>query len=510
MRIVVAMMKHETNTFSPVPTPLSRFQPEFGNAAAVTYRGTNTPMAAYLDLAEQAGAQVVTPMAGSAPPSGPVEAAAFARFRDTILEAVDRGCDALMLDLHGAMVTETDDDGEGALLAAIRALRPGLPIAVALDLHANITQRMADNCTVLTGYKTYPHIDMYRTGAQAGAILLRALRGEVEPVIRWGRRPMLPHTLRMGHDEEPMRSLIAAAEAGEAAGTLAISVFGGFPLADIPRPGLSVVAVADGRRDPGGAAAQRQVEAILDQAWARRADFVYHAAPLKESVARAKALGDKPGDGAAAPGPVLLIDHADNCASGGTQDTTAVLAEVMRQGLTDVAVFGIRDPEAVAAMAAAGVGATVTLALGGKTDMPAIGSRGTPLTVTGKVRALTDGEFVVTGPMATGTRATLGRAAVLAAEGIDIVVTEQHHEPFDLGCFRSLGIEPTVRRYLLLKSRIHYRAGFKPIARAVVECDGEGVTTSDYGRFRFTRLERPAYPLDPEAEPGAGAEAAAG
>ena len=492
MRIVIAMMKHETNTFSPVPTPLERFMPAFGNSARDIYRGTNTPMAAYIDIAERIGADIVTPIAGSAPPSGPVQKAAFDRFREAILGAVAQGCDALMLDLHGAMVCEHNDDGEGALLQEIRRLKPGLPIAVALDLHANITPAMIDNCTVLTGYKTYPHVDMYETGRLAGDILMRALQGQIDPVIRWGRRPMLPHTLKMGHDEQPMQSLIDMARAAEASaaqgsGVEAVSVFGGFPLADIARPGLSVVAMADARRDPKGAHAAAVTEQILDVAWQRRAEFVYHAEPLGQSVARAKAMAE---------GPILLLDHADNCASGGTQDTTAVLREVMRQGLKDVAVFAICDPEAVDQMVKAGVGATLTLKLGGKTAMPSIGRVGEPIEVTGKVRALTDGEFVITAPMNTGTTAYMGRAGVLAVDGIDIVVIENNHEPFDLGCFRSLGIEPTARRYLLLKSRIHYRAGFKPIAKAIVECDGVGVTTSDYSQFKFQKILRPAYPLD--------------
>ncbi len=264
-----------------------------------------------------------------------------------------------------------------------------------------------------------------------------------------------------------------------------VSVFGGFPLADIPRPGLSVVTVAEGDRE----AAQAAADAILEKAWEKRADFVYCAEPLAQSVARAKALSD---------GPILLIDHADNCASGGTQDTMAVLAEVMAQGLEDVAVFAIRDAQAVETLIKAGVGNEATLALGGRVAMPTIGRRGEPLEVTGRVRAITDGQFTITGPMMTGARAHLGRAVVLDTGPLEIVITENNHEPWDLGCFRSLGIEPTQKRYLLLKSRIHYRAGFEPIARHIIECDGVGVTSSDYGLFRFEKLERPAYPLDPD------------
>jgi microcystin degradation protein MlrC len=491
MRAVIAMMKHETNTFSPVPTPLARFGRDgawFGNSAAAAFRGTNTGMAAFLDLCHRAGAQIATPVAASASPSGVVPDAVYRRLSDAICEAVDRGCDALFLDLHGAMVAEGTDDGEGTLLARIRALRPDLPIAVALDLHTNLTEAMVANATVLAGYKTYPHIDIYRTGERAGKLLLRSLAGEIMPVMEWRRLPVLAHTLKMGTDDQPMRDLIASAEGLEREGLLDVSVFGGFPMADIPQPGFSVLAVADGDRP----AARRAVDTIADAAWRQRGEFVYRSEPLAQSIARAKAMT------AAATGnrPILLIDHADNCASGGTQDTMAVLAEALRQGLTDMAVFAICDPWAIETLIKAGIGATVTLPLGGKLDMPAIGRKGEPLILTGRVRIATDGEFTVTGPMMTGTRASLGRSVVFESAGVSIVVCERNHEPWDLGCFRSLGIEPTEKRYLLLKSRIHYRAGFLPIAGAIVECDGVGVTSSNYALFPFRKIERPVYPLD--------------
>jgi microcystin degradation protein MlrC len=476
-----------------VPTPLARFGlgsggPAHGEEAIRAFRGTNTGFAAFLEICEAAGYRVTAPLAANASPSGPVEAAAYTEMTERIFEAVDTGCDVLFLDLHGAMVAETTDDGEGTLLEEIRRRHPDLPIAVALDLHANMTERMVANCTAIAGYKTYPHVDIAEAGRRAGTIVRDMLEGRARPAMRWGSRPMLPHTLKMGTHEAPMRPLIERARAAEGEGMLAVSVFGGFPMADIPQPGLSVVAVADG----DGTAADRVAEDILDRAWAVRAEFVYRSESLAASVARAKAMTE---------GPVILVDHSDNCASGGTQDTTAVLAEVMRQGLEDVAVFAIRDPEAVARMIEAGVGNEVRLLLGGKAAMPAIGRAGEPIEVRGCVRAIADGAFTVTGPMYTGVRAHLGRTAVLDTGRVEIVVTENHHEPFDLGVFRSVGIEPTRKRYLLLKSRMHFRAGFAPIARAIVECDGVGVTSSDYSLFRFRKLNRPIYPLSEDAEP---------
>ncbi len=483
------MMEHETNTFSPVPTPLRRFgSPEVPRGPEVyrLYKGTGTGIGGLLDVADAAGMEVVTPIAGNAAPSGPVEVSAYAVMCDAICEAIARGCDVCFLDLHGAMVTETTDDAEGALLARIRALAPELPIGVSLDLHANLSDDIVNHCTALVGYKTYPHIDMYEAGQHAGRILVSALDGSVRPVMAWGNRPLLAQTLRMGHEDHPMGPLIELARKQEGAGLLAASVFGGFPLADVWNAGLSVVTVADGNQ----ALADSACERLLDAAWSEREEFVFHSEPLSETIARAKAL-DR--------GPILLLDHADNSASGGTQDTVAVLKEVIRQRLEDVAMFGICDPAAVEEMARAGVGNRVALRLGGKLDMPSIGLRGEPLEIAGRVRALTDGDFVVTAAMGRGTIESMGKTAVLDTGAVQIVVCSRNSEPFDLGCFRSVGIEPTEKRYLILKSRIHYRAGFRAIARHELACDGVGVTSSDNRLFDFKKVRRPIFPLDPGA-----------
>jgi microcystin degradation protein MlrC len=282
-----------------------------------------------------------------------------------------------------------------------------------------------------------------------------------------------------------MGPLIEMARNEESAGLLAASIFGGFPLADFPNAGLSVVTVADG----GKAVADLARERLLDAAWREREEFVFRSEPLPETIARAKAL-DR--------GPIILLDHADNAASGGTQDTMAVLNEVIQQGIEDVAMFGICDPEAVEEMALAGVGNRIALRLGGKVEMPSIGLRGEPLEVSGIVRVLTDGDFVVTTEMGRGTIESMGKTAVLDTGSVQIVVCSRHSEPFDLGCFRSVGIEPTQKKYLILKSRIHYRAGFRAIARHELPCDGVGVTSSDNSLFEFKRVRRPIFPLDPD------------
>lgn len=492
MRLLVAMMKHETNTFSPVRTDLERFMAwggHVGEAAYAAYKGSGMPFGAYLDLAEEAGHEVVTPIAAEAMPSGKVEAAAYEFMTGKILDAVREGVDAALLDLHGAMVSETTDDGEGTLLEKMREIAPDLPIAVTYDLHTNLTQKMIDNCTCLIGYKTYPHVDMRAVGEKIGRVMLDHLAGKNSPVMAWGHPPLLAQTLRMGHDDEPMKSLLDLAREAEAQpGILAATVFGGFPLADFHDAGASVCVVADG----DVALAERWRDRLVEQMWKNREEFVYRGEPLEDAVSRAKALTD---------GPVLLLDHADNVGSGGTQDVMVVIEEVLRQGLKDVAVAAVYDPEAIKTMQKAGIGATVTLQLGGKTEMPSIDMKGEPLEVTGTVKSLTNGEWIVRGPMYTGVKVSMGHSAVLDTGDVEIVITSQHHEPWDLGVFTSVGIQPEHKRYLLLKSRIHYRAGFGDLGKHTITCDGHGVTTSDNTFLDFQKVRRPIYPLDNINEP---------
>jgi microcystin degradation protein MlrC len=490
VRIVIAEMSHETNTFSPVLTDLARFsggrdEPLSGETAKDVFRGTASCMGGFLAVADAAGADVSIPIAAGAPPSGPVEDEAYEYISRRIVEAVQAGCDALFLDLHGAMVSRSHEDGEGELLRRIRAVDADLPIAVALDMHANIYPDIVELATIVCGYHTYPHIDMDGTARRAGQVLLDAIAGSAHPTMVWGNAPMLPHVMRQGTDDFPNERLQARAREMEADGALAVSVFTGFPHADIHNAGLSVIVATDN----DAALAERYRDELLDFAWTERDAFVYHVEPLADSVSRAKALGG--GDG-----PVLLLDHYDNTASGGTMDTTEVLAEVLRQGLEDVAVFGFYDPAAVEAMVAAGVGNTVTVSLGGKLPMPALARQSAPLELTGRVRLISDGRFMATVEMSRGLTINMGTTAVLRVGQVDIVVVSRHVEPYDPGCFRCLGIEPTERRYLMLKSRIHYRVGFKPLVREVVECAGLGVCTSDYSEVTFENVRRPIFPLD--------------
>ncbi len=498
MRLVIAQMKHETNTFSPVPTPLARFArgaplPLEGAAVREAYKGTGTAIGAFIDLAEAAGAEAVYPVAGNAAPSAPVETAAYEAMAGKIVDAVARGCDAVLLDLHGAMVTRAHDDGEGELLGRIRRVAPQVPIGVALDMHTNLFPAMAQLATVIAGYQTYPHVDMYETGVRAAKPVFSLLHKKSFPTLAFGHRPMLPHVMRQSSLDSPNKEIQARAKEMERQGALAATFFVGFPHADIPYAGSSAVVVTDG--DAGKA--QAFCDELLDMAWNARAQFVYRVLPLADSLLRAKGVGAGSGR------PVVLLDHYDNCASGGTMDTMKVLGGILDAGLEEVAAFAICDPQAVEQMKRAGVGARVTLPLGGKLDMPALGLKGKPREVTGNVRRIVNGIYRNEGPMARGELADMGPSAVLDTGKVEIAVISRHVEPHDIAAFRALGIEPEKKRYLMLKSRVHWRAGLGAMAKAVIECAGEGVCTSDYSQLKFSRVRRPMYPLDSAARPSA-------
>lgn len=492
MRVLIAMMKHETNTFSPIVTDWARFEAwgaHTGLDIQTRYADTRMPIAAYMRAARARGASVVTPLAAEAMPSGRVKKQTFEYMADLVTTAVANGCDAALFDLHGAMAAEHTHDGEGTLLQRVRTVAPGLPIAVTCDLHCNLSKTMIDNATAIIGYKTYPHVDMYEVAEQVAEIVLDFVAGKCTPTMAFKQMPLLSQTLCQGTDDEPMRSLIEGCKYAEKdSRVLAATAFGGFALADVPDAGNSVVVITND--DPAKAASL--CDELTDTAWKCREQFVYEHRPLATTLEKAKACTH---------GPTILLDHADNCGSGATQDVMTVVKAVLDAQLEDVIVAAIWDPLAVAAMQDAGVGATVKLALGGKTDMPAIKTSGRPLEVEGVVRTISDGTWTVRGPMYTGMTVHMGPTAVLDTGSMKIVVVSNHHEPWDQGVFRSVGIEPENHRYILLKSRIHYRAGFAPLAQQTFTLDGVGVTTSDNTLLDYEFVRRPIYPLDLPNEP---------
>lgn len=491
MKFLVARLNHETNTFSPVPTPLSAFLPRYGRDALDDQRAARTAMGAFIrQLEARPGSSLIAPLSATANPSGTVDADAYETLAGAIVDALSDEVDAVLLDLHGAMVAQHVDDGEGELLRRLRARRPSIPIAVALDLHGNVTPAMVEHADIIVGFKTYPHVDMAETGEHACRLLLDWLDGKCRPVLGWRQLPLLSHTLRSNTNEGAMQRAVTAARAMEGEpGVLAATVMAGFSLADFADAGMSVLVVADG----DAVLAANSAGKLADQVWREREGFVYRSQALADSLRRARELAAEPGTG-----PVLLLDHSDNVMSGGSCDTMDVLGAAFAAGLSGIAAGPLCDPAAVAQLWEMPDGTEAEIALGNRWPVHAADAR-QPMRMRGYVRARSDGRFTVSGPIYTGAEVDMGRSVLFDTGAALLLITEQRTEPYDAGVFGCVGLEPSAHRFLLLKSRMYCRPVFGPIAKALVECDSDagGPTSSNYALFRFRKLRRPVFPLDP-------------
>ena len=495
-RVLTARFMHETNTFSRVKTDMAlmrRRDFHLENEIPQGFRGTRSALGASFEAADKYGWSLVHPVSANPNPSGIVTDDAFETIVGMIVAAVDaKGpIDGALLHLHGAMVTDSHEDAEGELLLRLRRrLGPQAPIVVTLDLHANVTPKMAENANVLIAFRTYPHTDMYERAWQGAQLLERAMRGEIRPVTVIARRPMIYGLDRGRHQSPPMAELLGRADAIEGRGeALAVSICAGFSRSNIRDVGPSVTVTTDGREPHGRALA----ESFMDYAWETRGFSSFKLLPVPEVVALAR--DGKPGDK-----PLVVADYTDNPGGGGYGDATAFLRGLVEGRVDHVAFHAICDPETVQEGMRAGIGAKTQLTLGGKTD-PTMG--GGPLTLDGEVVCLTNGKFIAYGPMGGGVERNYGPSMVFRAGGIDIIVITNNGQATDLGQFTSLGIEPTRYTTVAVKSMQHFRAAFAPIAREIVLVDTGALCSEIYTPELFTKVRRPVWPLDPSADPQA-------
>ena len=492
-RILIAGFKHETNTFSTQPADLAAYEARGlhrGDEVRDAFAGTRTEIAAYLDAADRHGWEIATPVSGNATPSGPVTTACFETIVGEVIEALARDgpFDAVLLALHGAMVTEDHEDGEGEMLRRVRAaVGPGVPVGVSLDLHANVTEAMATHADILIAYRTYPHVDAYETAEKVALRVAGMLDGNSRPTTTVARGAMLDG-LDHGRSTSPgpMLDILALCDAIAAReeGVLDITVNAGFPWADIRDAGPTVMVVGEGR-DPRY---RRIAETIVSEIWNRRRDVTIEPMTPPEAMDRVAALG--PGDA-----PVVLADFADNPGGGGYGEATGLLAAMLEARLERAALTMFHDPVSVQSCIGAGVGAEVALELGGRTD-PAFGPA---LSVTARVEELCDGSFRLEGPMARGMLSTNGPGARISVGGVRVCLSTHRGQALDRQHFRHFGIEPESMAVLAVKSAQHFRAAFAPIAREIlVVDDGHGLTSRNYRSLTYGRVRRPVFPLDLE------------
>jgi microcystin degradation protein MlrC len=502
LRILTGGIAQETNTFQWQPTTLEDFDRGARGIRRgeeiLDLEGTGTIYGGIIDAAKRLDVELIPTTYGAVMPGGRVSRHAFETLRDEILEGLRQAMpvDGVLLGIHGAMALEHNDDGEGPLITAVREIvGPDVPIVAPLDLHTNLSDEMLAEADAFVGYKEYPHVDTPETGARALEILVATIKGEIKPAMASRRVPLIaPNQSMVTTWQSPLKKAIdRAREIEREPGVVAATVLGGFSFSDTPFTGIATIVVTDGDQ----ALAQRYADELAQICWDLREDFTIHPTPVKDAIA--EALNGEPGS------VYVLADISDSGASGTAGDGTAILKGLLEANARSAAVAQIMDREAVDACIAAGVGSTVTLTVGGKHD----DKHGEPVEVTGKVRLIHEGSFVMAGPMGRGTVASRGKTVVLeigGRGGIELQLTEIRGHPNDLNFFRAFGIEPTQRRILVLKSAAHFRAAFEPIATKVIEVEAPGISSPDLHSFDYQRLRRPIYPLDTDFDWSPGAE----
>ncbi len=488
MKILTAEIYHETNTFSCRKTDVQAFKDRLFlfAAEAIAERGkANTELAGFLQAGSNHGWQIDHVLSASAGPGGKVTRAAFESLSDPLVAAVKNNrYDGILLGLHGAMVTDFCEDGEGELLHRLRALLGlDIPIAITLDLHANVSQQMCSLADIIVSYKTYPHIDMREAGLHAGEILQRTLARKIKPrTIRVGL-PMLEEVNGGRTDIGPMIDRFATARAYEAQDNVfAVSINAGFASADITEVGPTVLVTGQGNFDAHTVFA----ETIAEDIWVRRDEVLndYLSVEAAATIATAFDSGE---------GPLIIADYADNPGAGGYGDSTNLLQALLNAGVTNACFGPMVDPEVVKQLHAGKIGDAFQITLGGKTDT---NFGGEPLTLDAKLVSTSNGQYIGDGPMAGGLHGTFGPSAVVRVADIDILVVTISSQILDLQQFKAFGIDPESKRVIALKSMQHFRAAFGPIAAKIVVCDSGALCTPRYDHLPYRNVPRPMFPLD--------------
>ncbi|MHB1216800.1 MAG: M81 family metallopeptidase [Alphaproteobacteria bacterium] len=484
-RIAVGGWHHETSTFAPTKATYEDFEKaggwpglSRGPALLEALQGINIPICGFLDAARADGHALVPLLWCEASPSAHVANDAYERIASMMLEDLKRvlPVDALYLDLHGAMVTEHLEDGEGELLARIRKRAgPGLPIFVSLDFHANVTPAMAKHATALVAFRTYPHVDMAETGLRTASLMSRALKGE--PVVRHKAYRQLPFLIPISWQctlIEPAVSLYRDVGTMERDPIGSISVPLGFPLADIHDCGPTVQVYGADER-----AVNRAADRLAQMVLEREGDFAGKLWQPEEAVRHAMEVARK-GRGK----PVILADTQDNPGAGADSDTTGLLRALVKLRAEGAVVAMVNDPVAARAAHAAGEGSEINIGLGEGSRLPGHA----PFQATYKVERAVSGSFTATGPFYAGSRMKIGPMALLNVGGVRVVVSSLKQQCADQEMLRHVGLEPKDQRILALKSSVHFRADFQPLAEEILVVAAPGPSIADSALLDFKRL----------------------
>lgn len=490
MRLAVLGFSHETNTFAPMRTDDQQFAVAGilrGDEIIRRHRGAHSTLAGFLEASDRLGFEAVPLLFAQTEPAGMITRDAFDHIVGEMLDLLRAHgpWDGVLLANHGAAVAEGYPDADGEIVQRLRALvGPEVPIGMALDLHGNVSQQMIANATAAVFYRTNPHLDAAPRAFECAELIVRTIKGEIHPVQALETPPLVINIVKQFTGDEPMRGLMADCdEVIRRHGMLSASVIEGYPYADVPEMGMSFLAIHDG----DGRAARDAARWLARRAWERREQMVGQIPSPTEALQAA----------AAAPrGPVVLMDVGDNIGGGSPGDSTILLAEARRLGVRSF-LQTLFDPEAVHRCVAAGVGSTITVPVGGKTD----NRHGRPVELTGRVRLIADGRFEEPKPIHGGGRYfDAGVTAVIeTADDYTIVLTSRRIGNTSIQQMYSLGIRPEMKRIVVAKGVVSPRPAYEPIAAQIILVNTPGVTSADLSTFSYQNRRRPLFPFEREA-----------
>ena len=491
LRIAIGALLFEGNTLSPLKNGLQDFQNKYYASDAemlALLRGGQVEMSgAIATLEAEPEVELVPLFATHGGAGGRVSAEAHGILRENLLAPL-RGAgplDGIYLALHGAMVCEGTDDAEGDLLEQVRTIAGRVPLAISLDLHAHVTQKMLALSDLLIGYQHYPHDDGFETGERCAQLLLRTVRREIAPLMRMRQAPMIipsPNTRTSGSG--PMADFNRWARQQEGTGrALAISYFPTQPWLDLPEVGCSAVVITDGDEK----SARSLATELAGMFWRRRAEFEVPLVPPAEAIRRGMAL---------AGAPVILTDTADCVGGGGSGDSALVLQALLDSPLDEPATMLIVDPETVAQAQRVGSGASFAARLGNKQN-PIYGS---PVEAEATVLRLFEGRFSYSGGILAGGSATMGPSALLRVGPVQLVVSSYSSYEYADEQFRAAGVDPGQCKFVVVKNPMNYQAAYEGAA-AMMVLDTPGPTTCNLAGVDWQRITRPRYPLDLDFSP---------
>ena len=491
IRSATAGFLHESNTFSSTPASLelwrqSRFL-EDAQTIRAEYATSQSTLAGFLAAAQEDPEVELVPLFfARLVPMGAITAEAIDVLIERVVGAIrDNGpWDAVLLPQHGAAVSETWPDADGELVRRVRAtVGPNVPIGQALDMHGNISRQMVQNADITTVYQTNPHIDTYAQALLCARLTLQMVRGQIRPTTALEMPPLIVNILCQGTSDKPMAELLRLADVQRCRpGVLSVSVVEGYPYAVVAEMGMSFIAVTDNNQ----ALANDVARQLAAAAWGMREALNQGGTPIEEALRRAQA---------APRGPVVLFDVGDNVGGGSPGDSTHILHAARRLGVREL-LQAVYDPQGVQAAQAAGVGAQITLSVGGKTDA----RHGAPFPVLATVTALSDGRYEETGPTHGGFRFFDDgpSCALRTGDGFRLVLTSRRAGSSSLQQFRALGIEPLHMQIIIAKGVHSPRPAMEPIAKEMIWVATPGVTTADLSTFHYHRRRVPQYPFEPD------------